>query len=52
MNQQYETVRVEAKTLLDSAKEQYSQLDPALVPEFKEVTLAESGRLFPKNQQL
>ena len=36
-NQQYEKVRGEAKELLDTAKEQYSQLDPILIPEFKEV---------------
>lgn len=37
VNLQYERVRGEAKELLDTAKEQYSQLDPALVPEFQEV---------------
>ncbi|GJJ69205.1 structural maintenance of chromosomes protein 5 [Entomortierella parvispora] len=36
-NRQYEKVRGEAKELLDTAKEQYSQLDPALIPEFKEL---------------
>ncbi|KAG0052724.1 Structural maintenance of chromosomes protein 5 [Gryganskiella cystojenkinii] len=37
VNQQYETIRAEAKVLLDNAKDQYSQLDPVLIPEFKEL---------------
>ena len=51
VNEQYEAVRAKAKDLLDNAKEQYNQLDPVLVTEFKEVDSTKPGRLFPKEPE-